>query len=237
MRRYVFYLAVALLAFGVGSVVVFKVYWITEEKPDHREEANVTTQIQPEQISGTGFGVGSSERRLNEPVYVPKLHKPTCHDRKIIPIWNELKKDEVFKEREEEFYQTGDCRELIEIDRIDLNNDGQKEFIIWGRYTFSGATGNCVIWIYEKKNGQYKQILQSNAYKNGDEEQWFEVRKTKTNGYRSILLKVHASGYETIEQYYEFDGNQYNEVKCLFLSYFPDENNPSIMTCKEAWEK
>lgn len=237
MRRILFDLTIAFLAFGVGSFIAFKFYWKAGEKPLRNEETKITTEIKTEGYTGRGFATVDSTKRSNETDYEPKSRKATCGDKKLLPIWNELKKDKEFKEREKEgFYQAGDCSELIEVERKDLDDDGQKEFIIWGRYDFSGATGNSVIWIYEKRNGQYKQLLQSYIYKNGDEE-WFEVKREKTKGYRNLLLKGHSSGYETIERYYEFDGNRYNEIKCLFLTYYPNENDPSVLTCKEAWEK
>jgi hypothetical protein len=237
MRRYAFYLAIALLAFGIGSFFSIKFYWKAEEKTIYKEETSISTENQPKENFSRGFGTGFGERRLNEPVYVPKLHKATCNNKNLLPLWNELRKDKVFRERENEFYQTGDCLELIEVDRIDLNNNGQKEFIVWGRYTFSGATGNCVIWIYEKRDGKYKQLLQSYAYKNGNEEEWFEVKKIKSKGYNNILLKLHYSGYETVYRFYKFNGKNYAEDKCLYYDYFLNEKKPMIMTCKEHSEQ
>ena len=236
MRRILFYLSVALVAFGIGSFVAFNVYWATEEKLISSEEISFPIKIQLLEPTGKGFGTGYNNKNSKAPVYTPKLHRPTCNDKKLLPIWNELRKDKEFKKGEKEFYQTGNCSELIEIDKVDLNDDGQKEFIVWGRYTFSGAAGNCVFWIYEKKNGKFRQLLQSYALKDGDEE-WFKVNKIKSNGFRNILLKGHFSGYETTEHYYEFNGKHYTEKKCLFMSYYPDEKNPSILTCREAWKR
>lgn len=235
MRRYIFYLAVALLAFGIGSFVVFKFYWITEVKLVSKEGTNIATETLPEKSFGTGFGTGSSERRLNEPVYVPKLYKATCSDKKILPIWNELRKDKEFKQREKEFYQKADCSDLIEIDKIDLNDDGQKEFVIWGRYNFCGGTGNCALWIYEKKKDKFKQLLQSSAYYG--ESRWFEAQKNKTNGYSNLLLKGHFTAAETTYSFYKFNGRKYVENKCLFEVYSMNEEKPSFMTCKEYDEK
>lgn len=235
MRRIGFYLAVALLAFGIGSFFAFGFHWRAEEKNIYEEDLNTTKKTQMEEGVERGFGTAFSERRLNEPVYVPKIHKPTCTDKNLLPIWNELRKDREFKESEGEFSQTGDCAELIQIERRDLNDDGQKEFIVWGRYTFCGGTGNCVIWIYEEKNSKYKQLLQSYAYYG--ESKWFEVKKSKSNGYHGLLLKTHFTGYETTHSIYKFDGRKYVEAKCWFEIYSMNEDNPSFMTCKEYTEK
>ena len=235
MRHCALYFVVALLTFGIGSLAVSGSHWGTGENPIDNEEANITVETQPQKNFGTGFGTGSSERRLNEPVNVPKHYKAICRDAKILPIWNALRKDKEFKEHEKVFYQEADCSNAIEIQKTDLNGDWQKEFIVWGRYNFCGGTGNCVLWIYEEKNGKYKQLLQSYAYYG--EEKWFEVKKSKTKGYRSLLLKGHFTGYETTYHSYEFNGSRYVESKCLFEIHSMDEENPLIMTCKEYSER
>ena len=101
MRRYFLYLAIALLAFGIGLFAVLKFYWITEEKPISKKENIVATETQPEKYVGRGYGEGYG--RLNEPVSEPQQHKATCSDKKLLPIWNELRKDKEFKESDKEF--------------------------------------------------------------------------------------------------------------------------------------
>ena len=236
MRRYILYIAVALLAFGIGSFVVFKFYWITEEKPNIAEEQKSIAEIQIEKHFGTGFGIGSSERRLNEPIYIPKLHKATCSDKKLLPIWNELKKDKDFREAAKDFYMQADCTEMLDVQKIDLNDDGQKEIVLWGQNgNLCGATGNCTLWIYENKNGKYKLLLRAGAY--NAETRWFEVKKAKSGGYRNLLLKTHFSGYETTYAFYKYNNNKYVKGKCLIYSYFISEDEPSVMTCKEYNEE
>jgi hypothetical protein len=235
MRRFALYFAVALLAFGSGSLIVIKIHWTTKESITLKEKT-ILTETQKEKNVGRGFGSGSAIRKLNEPEFIPKLHKPTCSDKKLIPIWNELRKDKEFKDRQKEFYQEADCSDSIEIQRVDLNGDGQKEFIIWGRYNFSSATGNRVVWLYEKKKGKYKQLLQSYAY-NDETNKWFEVKRAKSNGYHNLLLKTHYTASETTYEFYKFNGKKYIENKCLFYSYFIDEKKTTIMTCKEYTEQ
>ncbi len=236
MRRYLIYFAVALLAFGIGSLVVIKIHWTTKE-PITLKEKTISTETQKEKNVGRGFGSGSAIRKLNEPEYIPKLHKPTCRDKKIIPVWKELKKDKYFQERTENFYMNADCSEMFDIEKVDLNDDGQKEFIFWGNNgNLCGATGNCDVWIYEKKKSVYKKLLQSNAYNDGTNK-WFELSKNKKNKYRNFVLKGHASGYETTVRFYEFNGKTYQESKCLFEDYFLNEKVPFVETCEEAWKK
>ena len=232
MRRYTFYLSVALLAFGIGSFVVFKFYWLTDKNEIIVEKTNSTTETQSEKYIPSGFGIGSGERRLNEPVYVSKQYKPDCSDRKILPVWKQLIKDKDFREAAKDFYMHADCAEMLDVKKIDLNDDGQKEIVLWGNNgNLCGATGNCNLWIYENKNGKYKLLLQAVAY--NDELKWFEAKKVKANGYRNLLLKTHMSGYETEYVYYKFNGNEYLNNKCLMYVYAMSEEKPSIMTCKE----
>lgn len=237
MRRTLFNLSVALLAFGLGSLVVSSLYRKAEEQTIHSEEGEIAAETKIEEKIGKGSATGYRSKQSNEPVYIPKLHRATCASKNLLPVWNELLKDKEFQEQSKKFYREADCKDMFEIQNIDLNNDGRREFILWGKNgNLCGATGNCEMWIYEKKNGKYKQLLHSNGYSDG-EEKWFEVNKVTSNGYRNILLKGHASGYETTEQHYEFDGKKYKETKCLFLSYYPDENNPSVRTCKKVWKQ
>ncbi len=236
MRRYIFYLVVSLSAFAIGSFLAFNFYWKAGEKNIY-EKTNISIESQPKQNFGRGFGTGFGERRLNEPVYVPKLHKPTCNIKGLLPVWNELIKNKEFKEREKEFYQDADCALMFDVKKVDLNNDGQNEIVFWGNNgNLCGATGNCALWVYEKKGNKYKLLLQSIAYRDGAEE-WFEVKNVKTNGYRNLLLKGHFSGYETTHSFYRFNGDRYIETKCWFEIYWMNEEKPSIMTCREYSEE
>ncbi len=126
---------------------------------------------------------------------------------------------------------------MLDVQEIDLNSDEQKEFILQGNNgNLCSATGSCAVWIYQRKNDGYKLLLQSYAYSDGVEK-WIEVKKQKTKGYREILLKTHSSASDTIYYFYKFNGNRYIEINCLLYSYWFNEKEPSIMTCKEAWKK
>ncbi|CAN5655729.1 hypothetical protein BH20ACI4_BH20ACI4_03370 [soil metagenome] len=235
MRKILWCFAVMLLAFGIGYLTVPKFYPTTESKIIPKRVAE-TSENKFETSKPKGFGVGNGDAiRLREPIETPKLYKPTCSDNELLPLWNALKKDKEFKESEETISEEADCTNRLEIQKVDLNGDGRKEFIVWGRYNFCGGTGNCLLWIYEKKKGKFNQLLQSSAYYG--ESKWFNILKAKTNGFTNLLLKGHFTGYETTHSYFKFDGNKYVESKCLFEIYSMNKEKPAFMTCEEYSKK
>lgn len=234
MRRYTFYLAVALFAFGIGLFFVFKFYWKINETVNINETKHIETEVVTDKNVGRGYASGNSSIFNQTVSNVEKPHI-TCGDKNILPFWNELRKDKRFRERAKDFYMEADCSEMLEIQKIDLNSDGQKEFVLWGRNgNLCGGTGNCDVWVYERKNGKYKLLLQSNAY--NDETKWLELKKAKSNNYQNLLLKTHYSAAETVYEFYKFDGKKYVENKCLFYDYYSADKKPAIMTCKERFK-
>ena len=237
MRRTLFYLSVALLAFGMGSFVVFKFYWIVDESPAVNDVKKSGIEIQTDKKNRfENANIGSIVfSQTNESPSNNSKTKTTCSDEKILPFWNELRNDKRFRERAKDFYMEADCSAMLEVQKIDLNNDGQQESILWGRNgNVCGGTGNCDIWVYEKKNGKYKLLLQSSAY--NDETKWLELKKAKSNNYQDILLKTHFSAAETVYELYKFNGNKYIEDKCLFYDYSLRGEEPSIMSCRERFK-
>jgi len=228
MRRYVFYLAVALLTFGFGLFISILVYLKPVERNDKTEAQKRTENVA---VRG-GF--------VEEPVFYETSQKPAddkkeipvCRDKRLAPLWNELKKDKMFRDSVDYSDVDANCAEMLELQKTDLNGDGRKEFVLWGsNLELCGGTGNCQIWIYEKKKGRYKLLLQSVAY--NDAAKWFEPKKAESNGYRNILLKTHSTAAETTYEFYKFNGAKYVEYKCLNYKYTFDEKKPSIKTCAQ----
>lgn len=220
MRRYAFYFLTGTLTFVIGLFVV-NLEFFKKETSALSGQTFVFNNYRPLKFY-------SSENKLNEK---PKV-RFTCTNKRLQPLWNELKKDKDFKEASQNFYENADCEKMIELQTVDLNNDGKKEFVLWGSdFNLCGATGNCPIWIYEIKNSKYKLLLQSGAY--NDETKWFEIIKSKSNGYQNILLKSHYSASEVWKEFFKFNAGKYVRYKCLLYDYFPYEKNPSVTTCKE----
>jgi hypothetical protein len=236
MRRTLFYLSVALLAFGIGSFVVFKFYWMVDENSTVNETKNeLKTQTNKKIEYSKANGNSFIFTQTNESFSNNDKPKTICSDKKLLPFWNELRKDKRFRERAKDFYMEADCSVMLEIQKIDLNNDGRKESVLWGKNgNLCGGTGNCDIWVYEKKNGKYKLLLQSGAY--NDETKWLELKKAKSSNYQDILLKTHFSAAETVYEFYKFNGNKYIENKCLFYDYSLREEKSAILSCKERFK-
>lgn len=84
--------------------------------------------------------------------------------------------------------------------RIDLNNDGKKEIVVWiPNSDLGGTSGYPIIIFSETKNGFQKLW---------DEQAWTPIiaLSSKTNGWRDVAFQIAGGG---IEPHYEI--LQYNE--------------------------
>lgn len=219
-------LIVFLLAFLLGVVCwetmrQFRRGFLEDDKASvlkSRSETAIAKQT--ENNAGYDFDLSNSSfsAQTNLVTNIENKPKLSCTDIELLPVWNELKKDRQFRSRKADFYTTADCADMLEVQKIDLNDDRQNEIVVWGNNgNLCGGTGNCDVWIYEKINGKYKQILQSYAF-HELKEKWFEVKQVKSNGHRNLLLKGHHTASETIENYYEYNGSRYKQKKCLYIS-------------------
>ena len=245
MRRYIFYFAVAFLAFGFGTFVVFTFYLKTDEISIVEKESLIQNEIEKEFGIGLvqGYGTGTGYRRLNEPVYVPVLHEPTCNNKKLLPIWNELIKESEFQELAKDFYRNADCSIMLDVMAIELNGDGQKELILQGNNPNLCSRTDCRVWIFEKKGNKYKQILQSWAtlkmeIANYPDERGLRFSPIKVNGYKTISTKVNSNDTINDTKYtYQFDGDRYQEIECLTFDHFIENEELSIKPCKTTREE
>ncbi len=153
MRRRAFYLAVALLAFGIGSFVVFKFYWsekiITNSKIQLFE--TVDAQQQKNEYPQTKIEDIEDEELVDE--NLEEKFKP------IIRKW--LKGQKI----EEKYLSHKTYKEAKDYDPenftpslTDVNFDGKKELAI---KSDCSPTGNCLLFIYEKIGKEYRTILTS----------------------------------------------------------------------------
>ncbi len=243
MRRTLFYLSVALLAFGIGSFVVFKFYWVADKEQIIAQQNQIADETQTEKYFGKGLTEGKVTvlNKSDEPVDVPKLQRATCSDENIRSVWNELLTDEEFQESAKRFYDKADCSDMLHIQKTDLNDDWQKEIILSGNNSnLCDAAFSCLYWIFEKKHDNYKQILRSratgyNQIANYKKKRGIEISKTKSNGYRTIILRGGAN-YQTFQFTFQFEKNKYVEKECLTFDYV-NNNEDWIRTCQEAWKE
>lgn len=147
-----------------------------------------------------------------------------CNDKKLLPIWNELKKDKEFQKRADDgFYREAECSIMLDFKKIDLNDDGKKEIVLQGNNPNLCQRDDCLIWIFERKGSKYKQILQSSATSDAEvssytDKRGLTIHKAKLYGYKTITTKGGRSAL-AIQHTYQFDGNQYRKTECLTFEY------------------
>ena len=75
---------------------------------------------------------------------------------------------------------------------------------IQGRgFCYCSATGNCAFWIYQRRRGMYRLILET------DMVQTFGFLKSRTHGYPDLVTWSHGSATERGAELFRFDGAQY----------------------------
>ncbi|MEP6924674.1 MAG: hypothetical protein ABI954_09435 [Pyrinomonadaceae bacterium] len=243
MRRFVFYIAIALLTFTIGSFIAFNFGQKAQKVQVNVEKiAKLKAEMQTYQ-NFSGFAetfIGPKQQTIKEKN--EKL-KPFCNDKKILPIWNKLKKDEHFREWEEGFYESVDCADMLEVTEFDLNQDKQKEILLRGKnFNTCSVVGNCGFWIFEKRGKTYRKLLSSTDYiditKMPD-----QVEKSMTRGYFNILLKGHLDSSDTHYIFYKFNGSKYEQRKCLVNTRVWWESDTDskpkweFITCREYHEQ
>lgn len=241
MRRYAFYLAVALLAFGVGSFIVNNFYW-KFSKESKILETHTQKNSGKEYLNQKSFDSQLTNEQADIIFYNPVLKEPTCSDKNLLPVWNELLKDKEFQESSKRFYHEADCSVMLHIQKTDLNDDGEKEIILSGNNSnLCDAAFSCFYWIFEKKDNKYKQLLRSkatgyNEIANFTVKRGIEISKTKVNGYRTIILRG-GPGYQTFQFTFQFEKDKYKEKECLTFENIINKEEPLVRTCKDAWKK
>lgn len=228
MRRFAFYILIAVLAFGISSTIVFKFFG---------EVKNISLDNRSTENFIQNYSVPKLQKILAE-APIESIQKeesstqPLCHDEKILPVWRELVKDKGFRDWSKGFHESINCADMLEIREIDLNQDGRNEIILRGKnFNLCSAVGNCAFWIYEKKGKKYKRLLYSTDYFDATELP-DQARKTKTNKYFDIELAGHMSGYETLYARYKFDGKHYREGRCMIEIYHMNDER-KVLSCRK----
>lgn len=230
MRRYIFYILVALLTFGIGSFLALKLF--LNFNPNTSASPEFLSSLSSNPVLETTFPklTNSSFKKEEIPA------KPFCNDKNILSVWQFLLKDRYFREWPQDLNASLDCKDMLEIKQIDLNEDGNKEILLRGKNLCS-AVGNCPYWIYQKQGKSYQKLLSDTDYidvsKLGE-----QMLKTKSNGYHDILLKGHLSASDTSYAFYKFDGKKYrlnkNLVKACIICV-GDNPKWKFMTLREYW--
>ena len=231
MRRYTFYLAVALLAFGIGSFVVYQFYL----KPEPKVAETSGTDIFMQRFDDVRVEIKKRalERSSKTQISVEKKTF-TCGNKILSVVIDDLRRDKIFNEDFENYLEesdSSDCRSMLFIEQfVDLNSDGINEFIVRGNSSLlCGGTGNCQTWIYKKSGSSYKKLLETSG-------EYLLIKKTSTNSYKDIFVKDHDSAYSSYQMTFKFDRNKYKESKCLYVEDLLT-NQKYITTCAEKLGK
>ena len=197
MRRTLFYLSVALLAFGLGLLVVFKFYWINAIEVKTKE---IPDKIKPIEENFTN--------KLSSATF-------TCEDKAINTVWKKLKKDKHFIDDAYsviEARQIKSCQELFNTEAVDLNNDKVDEIIVQGNYIlFCGSGGDCQTWVVSKTDNEYKIIFEARA---GEFPEDIKFLHEKTNNFQNLKVKTN-NGWEANKfGLFKFAGKKYQLTKC-----------------------
>ena len=209
MHRYSFYILTTLLTFGIGSFIALNLFW--NSNPQTSANSEFLSNLSSKPVLETTFPkpVNPSLKQEEKPV------RPFCNDKNIRPIWKHLINDRDFREWSPISDERNDCKDMLEIKRVDLNQDGNKEILILGKsLSLCSPVGNCAFWIFEKRGKSYQKLIYSNDYiditKNGQ-----QLQRKKTNGYFDILLKGHLSASDTSYEFYKYNGKNYKLHKSL----------------------
>lgn len=208
MRRTLFNLIIALLAFGIGTFVVLT-NW-TEGNRDEPFEAIPVEQTKTETKQEIKF---------------------ECDDKMIKTVWEKLKKDKNFiKDAYSviEAREIKNCRELFdEPQTVELNDDQSNEIILKGSYIlFCGSGGDCRTWIVSKINDQYQIIFEGNAAESSE-----SIKALRERNQRFQWLKIKLNNHWEADTFgiFRFDGKKYRINKCfkdVNSDYTYTENNP-----------
>ncbi|CAN5863732.1 hypothetical protein BH20ACI4_BH20ACI4_18510 [soil metagenome] len=206
MRRFTFYTFVALLTFGVGSLITFNLFWKTQPaspKPEQKPQLEISDQTR----SSETFSVDAT----NPPVYESASKdvegkKPFCKDMfeiKYFDLNNDGKKEILVRGK---------------------------------NFNTCQYNGNCSFIIFKLNGKKYEDILSSTDYFEATGDIGDQIKQSKTLKYRDIEISEHISSSDTAHTTYEFDGKEYIESKCVVNAYQSQENGEGVwknVSCKK----
>ena len=109
---------------------------------------------------------------------------------------------------------------MIETDVVDLNDDGQKEYIVmpvWmSGFPLRGASGNGSILVMRKKDDKWEII--GDLFGNG-----YVVTNEKTDNYHDILTNSHNSAFSSTKTLYQFYLDKDNPAESGYIKLFAKE--------------
>ncbi len=118
----------------------------------------------------------------------------SCNNEKLLIVWNEM--DETDRAEES-------CNNLLEIEEVDLNSDGESEYLIFGKENKFCSSGGCQFWVTKDNKIIFKTYGS------------FTIKPHESNGFKELFssFRVYTGGNEiTI---YRFNGIKYVAAKCF----------------------
>ncbi len=220
MRRYTFYLSVALLAFVTG---IFFLYLFSLRNPT--AEFAVQTEPAQELVAVSILNETSLHQETGIESLISDKEKALLLFEPTLRKW--LKKENISGmtdpspeilerimttklHRYEAPYLTGTARKSYKPSLLDLNDDGLKELSI---LIDCGGNGGCELWMFRKVERDFEVILWTR-----EEFEKFELTKNKSKGFSDIQTSYRPTEpeSETLISFdnYKFDGRKYHLSGC-----------------------
>jgi len=213
MRRFAFYIVVALLTFGLGSLIASRFFWQKEEQivvhdiQESKQEISIQTQIPLPQKNNFPNEDNKCER-WGEVDYQPIIKKWILGENlKNVPYCSKTGKEA------KEFSWINVTPTLT-----DLNSDGKNELAL---QSDCSPTGNCNMEIFERTGKGYRNIFRA-----VHDVQDFSLNKSSNKGYYDIHARMHGGWNDGDMIVYRYNGKKYNPLKCFEYLYeeYKDEN-------------
>ena len=219
MRRTLFYLSVALLAFGIGSFVVFSFYWnsavevaVQLEPTQDFVAVSVSNELSLHQATGIENLISDEEKALLlfEPTLKKWLKKENIAE--LIEPSPEILETIMVTElhKYEAPYLTRMARKSYKPSLLDLNDDGSAELSI---LINCGEPDGCELWVFRKARRDFEVVLLTSW-----EFETFEITKNKSKGFWNIQTSHHYADPESETSMrldsYKFDGQKYYHSGC-----------------------
>jgi len=100
------------------------------------------------------------------------------------------------------------------VELVDLNGDGIREVVAQGTYKEGcSPTGNCPFWIFQKSGRKYRLLASFDGI------QTFQIQRTRSNGFRDIVVEQHGSATERTLRLLQYSRGSYHGVGCYYANW------------------
>jgi hypothetical protein len=214
MRRYIFYFLIAITAFAVSIFFSLKFLSVNEKLTENKQHFVADSQA----LAKEG---ALSETSLSDEI------RFVCRDGNLKTIWLDfLKEKELAEYLFNRLGETYDCAEMLKVKTLDLNDDGEDEYVA-SLWLNCGSKGNCPTAIYWERSGKYSRLMYHSN------KMYVEITNTKNFGYRDIKtffgLGLNGMYIET----YTFTGKSYKRKQCF--DWKPEMEKDEMIPTK-CWE-